>query len=106
MKSVLMLPYLNYSLVEEVIHSLVFMLQNIFPEESQSRTISINAQYQVLFRNPRDSSQISILARQPCPLNSKSFLEIYKSELTSHIELMVIYFVVSHNPLLYKRFTE
>ena len=58
--------------------SLVLTLQNIFPKESQSRTISINAQYQVLFRNPRDSLQISILARQLCPLNSKSFLEIYK----------------------------
>ena len=58
--------------------SLVLMLQNIFPKESQSRTISINAQYQVLFRNPRDSLQISILARQLCPLNSKDFLEIYK----------------------------
>ena len=44
--------------------SLVLMLQNIFPKGSQSRTISINAQYQVLFRNPRDSLQISVLARQ------------------------------------------
>ena len=58
--------------------SLVLMLQNIFPKGSQSRTISINAQYQVLFHNPRDSLQISTLARQLCPLNSKSFLEIYK----------------------------
>ena len=58
--------------------SLVLMLQNIFPKGSQSRAISINAQYQVLFRNPRDSLQISILARQFCPLNSKDFLEIYK----------------------------
>ena len=58
--------------------SLVLMLQNIFPKGSQSRTISINAQYQVLFRNPRDSLEISILARQLCPLNSKDFLKIYK----------------------------
>ena len=43
--------------------SLVLMLQNIFPKGSQSRTISINAQYQVLFCNPRDSLQISILGR-------------------------------------------
>ena len=57
------------------------MLQNIFPKGSQSRTISINAQYQVLFRNPRDSLQISILTRQLCPLNSKSFLEIYKKAM-------------------------
>ena len=58
--------------------SLVLMLQNIFPKGSQSRTISINAQYQVLFRNPIDSLQISILARQLCPLNSKDFLKICK----------------------------
>ena len=58
--------------------SLVLMLQNIFPKGSQSRTISINAKYQVLFHNPRDSLQISILARQLCPLNGKDFLEIYK----------------------------
>ena len=58
--------------------SLVLMLQNIFPKGSQSRTIAINVQYQVLFRNPRDSLLISILARQLCPLNSKNFLEIYK----------------------------
>ena len=58
--------------------SMVLMLQNIFPKGTQSRTISINTQYQVLFRNPRDSLQISILARQLCPRNSKDFLEIYK----------------------------
>ena len=58
--------------------SLVLMLQNIFPKGSQSRTISIDTQYQVLFRNSRDSLQISVLARQLCPLNSKNFLEIYK----------------------------
>ena len=38
--------------------SLVLMLQNIFPKGSKSRTISINAQYQVLFHNPIDSLQI------------------------------------------------
>ena len=59
--------------------SLVLMLQTIFPKGSQSRIIDINAQYQVLFCNRRDSLQISILARQLCPLNSKSILEIYKS---------------------------
>ena len=54
------------------------MLQNIFPKGTKSRAISINAQYQVLFRNPRESLQISILALQLCPHNGKDFLEIYK----------------------------
>ena len=64
--------------------SVLLMLQNIFPKGSHSRTISINAQYQVLFRNPRDSLQILILARQ---LSIKE----------QHIEHMVIYFAVLHN---------
>ena len=58
--------------------SLVLMLQNIFPKATQSRTISINTQYQVLSHNPRDSLQISILAHHLCPRNIKDFLEIYK----------------------------
>ena len=58
--------------------SLVLMLQNIFPKGTQSRTISINSQYQVLFHYPRDSLQISIFAHQLCPHNSKDFLEIFK----------------------------
>ena len=59
--------------------SLVLMLQNIFPKGTQSRTISINAQYQVLFRNSRDSLQISIFAHPLYPHYSKDFLEIYKT---------------------------
>ena len=58
--------------------SLVLMLQNIFAKGTQSRTISINAQYQVLFCNPRDSLQISFFARQRFPNNSRDFLDIYK----------------------------
>ena len=58
--------------------SLVLMLQNIFPNGKHSRTISINAQYQTIFRNPRDSLQISTLARQLCPTKSRDFLEMYK----------------------------
>ena len=58
--------------------SLILMLQNIFPNGKHSRTISINAQYQTLFRNPRDSLQISTLARQLCPTKSRDFLEMYK----------------------------
>ena len=63
--------------------ALVLKLQNIFPRGTQSRTISINAQYQVLFRNPRGNLQITILAIQLCPCNSKAFLEIDK-RATSH----------------------
>ena len=71
--------------------SLVLMLQKIFPKGTQSRTISINAQYQVLFHNPRDSLQISVFAHQRFPHNSRDFLEIYK-RATQTVWILVLLF--------------
>ena len=67
-------------------YSLVLMLQNKFPKGTQSRTISINAQYQVLFNNTRDSLQISILARQLRPLIIKTFLRFTNEPRTDLID--------------------
>ena len=44
--------------------SVVFLMQNIFHKESHTRTMSINTQYMVLFKNPRDEKQIQTLARR------------------------------------------
>ena len=58
-------------------------MQNIFPKGGETRTISLNTQYQVLFKNPRDSLQVSILARQLLPSKSHYFIEAYRNA-TSH----------------------
>jgi len=42
------------------------------------RTISLNSHYMVLFKNPRDAGQFSILARQMYPSGSKSAEEAYR----------------------------
>ena len=44
--------------------SVIYITQNIFDRAPQNRTISLNAHYLVLFKNPRDKSQIEILGRQ------------------------------------------
>ena len=54
--------------------SIIILTQNLFNKGKHSRTISLNSHYIVLFKNPRDASQISHLARQMYPKNSK-FLE-------------------------------
>ena len=36
--------------------SIVYIIQNIFPKGRESRTISLNAHYMFLFKNPRDPS--------------------------------------------------
>ena len=54
--------------------SVLFVVQNIFLKGL--RTISMNAHYLVLFKNPRDSSQITYLGRQMG--SSKAVTAAYK----------------------------
>jgi len=53
------------------------MVQNFFNKNRHMRTISLNAQYIVLFKNPRDSSQFIHLAKQLYPHNSRFAHEAY-----------------------------
>ena len=43
---------------------LIYITQNLFSKGRDSRTRALNTQYLVLFKNPRDSIQISLLSRQ------------------------------------------
>lgn len=57
--------------------SVMFLTQNIFHQGSGQRDISLNANYIVIFKNPRDRAQIQHLARQVCPENPKFLVEAY-----------------------------
>lgn len=55
----------------------VFILvQNLFPKERFFRDLSLNCKYVVIFKNPRDPSQVSHFARQVRPRNSKFVLQV------------------------------
>ena len=47
--------------------SVIHIVQNLFSKNKEHRTISLNAQYMVVFKNPRDASQITQLAKQMYP---------------------------------------
>ena len=49
--------------------SLLLLIQNIFHQNKHSRTVSPNSHYMVLFKNVRDASQITHLAKQMYPGN-------------------------------------
>lgn len=57
--------------------SVIYITQNLFHQGKQTRTISLNSQYFVLFKNPRDASQITHLARQIFPNNPKYLQESF-----------------------------
>ena len=58
--------------------SVIFLTQNLFYKSKQSRTMNLNTQYLVLFKNPRDALQVATLGRQMYPNNSKFLVEAFK----------------------------
>ena len=44
--------------------SILYIVQNLFPKGKFTRTMSLNVQYIVVFKSPRDALQVQILARQ------------------------------------------
>ena len=58
--------------------SVMYIVQNVFHQTKDHRNISLNAHYMVLFKNPRDYSQINKLGQQMFPHRGKDFPEAYK----------------------------
>ncbi|RLJ22850.1 hypothetical protein DJ031_00150 [bacterium endosymbiont of Escarpia laminata] len=62
--------------------SVLYLVQNLFPKNKESRTISLNTHYMVVFKNPRDASQIGHLARQMYPGRLKYVQEAFRDATT------------------------
>lgn len=70
--------------------SVILIQQNLFPKFKESRTASLNTQYMVLFKNPRDRSQIVSLASQMYPKRTKFFSEVFEDATkTPHGYLLI-----------------
>ena len=70
--------------------SVLYLSQNLFYGGKQNRTIGLNAHYLVLFRNPRDATQVSHLARQMYPGQTKFLLEAFKDATIEPFSYMLI----------------
>ena len=58
--------------------SVVCLLQNLYYRGKENRTMNLNSQYIVLFKNPRDRQQIATLARQMYPHNWQHFMRVFQ----------------------------
>lgn len=58
--------------------SVFFITQNLFHQGRGQRDISLNANYIVLFKNPRDRAQVQYLARQVYPEDPRFLQEAYQ----------------------------
>lgn len=57
--------------------SVIYIVQNLFGKNKDYRTISLNAHYLVIFKNPRDASQITHLAKQMYPGQNRYVQEAF-----------------------------
>jgi hypothetical protein len=70
--------------------SVTCILQNGFSKGKENRTMSINTQYIVLFKNPKDQIGPAILARQMYPSHPKKFMIKYTEATTIPYEYLFI----------------
>ncbi len=61
----------------------MLITQNLFFQGKTSSTITLNTQYIILYKSPRDAMQIMVLGRQIFPGNTKYFMECYQ-DATNH----------------------
>ena len=71
--------------------SVVYLVQNLFNSgNKEARTISLNTSYMIIFRNPRDASQIAILAKQMYPGRSKALIESFNDATSTPYSYLMI----------------
>ena len=57
---------------------MIFILQNMFHRGKELRDMSLNSHYLVVFKSPRDSSQVNHLARQMFPGHVKYMQQAFE----------------------------
>ena len=67
-----------------------YLVQNLFAKGKEHRTQSLNANYLVLFRNVRDVSTITNIAKQLVPSNAKSFVKAYEDATRNPYSYLIV----------------
>jgi hypothetical protein len=68
--------------------SVFFITQNFFHKDL--RTVSLNSHYLILFKNPRDESQLLSLGRQLSARNPLAFLKVFQEATTGKHSYLVV----------------
>ena len=70
--------------------SILFLSQNLFHKSKQNRTMSLNAHYLILFKNPRDITQVATLAGQMYVGRSKFLVEAFNDATSKPFGYLLI----------------
>lgn len=74
--------------------TIMYLLQNLYNRGSFQRSVSLNTNYNIVFRNARDASQFRTLAHQMQPGNAKWLIEAFNDATSKPYG----YLVLDHHP--------
>ena len=78
--------------------SLLFLTQNLFQQNRDYRTMSLNANYITIMKNPRDSSQIMSFAKQFSPGNTRFVVDAFRNATTNKAHSYVLFDLRQETP--------
>ena len=70
--------------------SIIFIVQNLYLQSKEMRTISLNCHYLVLMHSRRDRNQIARLASQLYPGETDHFMSAYKNALSGEYGYLLL----------------
>ena len=70
--------------------SVIFIIQNLFFQSKEMRTISLNCMYFILLKNPRDRLQVMALGRQIFPNDHSFFAKVIDDAFREPFSHLVI----------------
>lgn len=70
--------------------TIVYIVQNLFHQSRAMRTVSLNTHYQVLFKNPRDKTQVRALAMQMYPSYPQFLTSAYEDATSRSYGYLII----------------
>ena len=74
--------------------TVIYLVQNLYNQGKSQRTISLNSDYNVVFRNGRDASQFQTMAYQICPSNGHLLVDAFTDATFKPYG----YLVLDHHP--------
>lgn len=85
--------------------SIILVMHNLFFKNKHTRNITLNTQYIVYFKNPRDLSSISHLTRQIDPSNSKNLQTLF-NDVTKQPHSYIVIDLTQETPEILKYRTD
>ena len=70
--------------------TIIYIVQNMFDKSKSMRTASLNAQYLIVFKSPRDKTVVQHLANQMFPKNTKFLVEAFDDATNEAFGYLVV----------------